>query len=105
MTVKVTDATFDSDVIKSDVPVLVDFWAEWCEPCKRMEPALEEVSTEFAGKAVVAKLNIDENPLITQQFNVMSIPTMMIFKGGQPVDALVGVMAKEKVSEKLQAAI
>lgn len=97
----VTDADFQQEVLNNDKPVLVDFWAEWCGPCRVMEPVLEDISSSMADKLVVSKLNVDENPEITQQFQVMSIPTMILFKGGQPVDQLVGAMPKEAVVNKL----
>lgn len=100
-TVKITDADFEQQVLKSDKPVLVDFWAEWCGPCRAMEPALEEISNEMADKVTIAKLNVDENPQFTQQYQVMSIPTMILFNGGQPVDQLVGAMPKDAVVEKI----
>ena len=100
-TVKITDADFEQQVLKSDKPVLVDFWAEWCGPCRAMEPALEEISNEMADKVTIAKLNVDENPQFTQQYQVMSIPTMILYNGGQPVDQLVGAMPKDAVVEKI----
>ncbi len=90
MTVKVTDADFDSEVLKSDVPVLVDFWAEWCGPCKAIGPMLEELSSDLEGKVKIAKLNIDENQNTTIKFGVRSIPTMILFKNGEAVDIKVG---------------
>lgn len=90
MTVKVTDASFDKEVLKSDVPVLVDFWAEWCGPCKAIGPMLEELSTDLAGKIKITKLNIDENQNTTVKFGVRSIPTMILFKNGEAVDIKVG---------------
>ncbi len=100
-TVKITDADFQQQVGQKDKAVLVDFWAEWCQPCRVMEPALEEISNEMSDKLVVAKLNVDENPEIAQQLQVMSIPTMILFKNGQAIDQLVGAMPKEAVVNKL----
>lgn len=90
----VTDASFDSDVLKSDKPVVVDFWAEWCGPCKMVSPVLEEIAGEHADKITVAKLNIDENPRIAQEYQIMSIPTMSVFQGGQVVKSIVGAKPK-----------
>ncbi|MEZ4636165.1 MAG: thioredoxin [Caldilineaceae bacterium] len=84
-----TDATFQQ-TINGDLPVLVDFWAEWCGPCRMIAPSVEELAKEFAGRAVVAKLNIDQNPRTPQQFGIMSIPTLYIFKNGRVVDQIVG---------------
>ncbi len=90
MTQKVTDADFTNEVLNSKTPVLVDFWAEWCGPCKAIAPVLEELSTELAGKVKIAKLNIDENPDTTIKYGVRSIPTMILFKNGEPADMKVG---------------
>jgi len=98
-TVKVTDNSFESDVLGSDSPVLVDFWAEWCAPCKQIAPALEEVSEEFAGKITVAKVNIDDDPDTPAKFHVRAIPTLMIFKGGEVVATKSGAMTKTKLAE------
>ena len=101
----VTDASFASDVLKSDKPVLVDFWAEWCGPCKMIGPSLEEISSELAGKVKVAKLNIDENPELAAQFGVRSIPTLMIFKGGQVASMKVGALPKTALSHWINGAV
>ena len=98
-TVKVTDSSFKDDVIEADMPVLVDFWAEWCGPCKQIGPALEEISEEFNGKVKVAKINIDDDPDTPVKFHVRGIPTMMIFKEGQVVATKVGAMTKTKLAE------
>ncbi len=100
-TTAVTDKSFDEDVLKSDTPVLLDFWAEWCGPCKRMGPALEELSTEFGDKVKIAKMDIQENPDIPGKFHVRGIPTLMIFKDGQVVATKVGEMNKAKLTEWL----
>jgi thioredoxin 1 len=105
MALEITDANFDEEVIKeNDKPVLVDFWAPWCGPCQMMGPILEEVAKEAADFAKVGKLNVDENPTTAGQYGVMSIPTLIIFKGGQPVKQLVGVQSKEALIEELKNA-
>lgn len=98
-TVKVSDNSFDADVLSSDTPVLVDFWAEWCAPCKQIAPALEEVSEEFAGKMTIAKVNIDDDPETPAKFHVRAVPTLMIFKGGEVVATKAGAMTKSKLTE------
>ena len=102
--VHVSDETFDSEVLKSDEPVLVDFWAEWCGPCKMIAPILEEISSELAGKVKVAKLNIDENPELAAQFGVRSIPTLAMFKGGEVADIKVGAAPKTALSAWISGA-
>jgi thioredoxin 1 len=104
-TVKVTDDSFESSVLRSDAPVLVDFWAEWCGPCKQIAPALEEVAKEFDGRLTVAKINIDENPQTPGNLHVRGIPTLMLFKGGRVVDTRVGMMPKSKLLEWLNEAV
>ena len=99
----VTDATFASDVLQSDKPVLVDFWAEWCGPCKMVAPVLEEIAKEHGDKLTIAKLNIDENPGAARDYQIMSIPTMAVFQGGQMVKSIVGAKPKAAILRDLEA--
>lgn len=99
MTTKVTDASFDADVLQAGQPVVVDFWAEWCGPCRMIAPALEEIASEMAGKVTIAKLNIDENPDVALRFGVRSIPTLILFKDGKPAAIQVGAQPKNRLAE------
>src|SRR3989339_1895829 len=103
--ITLTDANFEAEVLKSDVPVLVDFWAEWCGPCRMVMPIVEGIAAEMAGKIKVCKVNVDECQSLAGEFNVMSIPTLIIFKGGRPVDQMVGALPKPKIVEKLKACL
>lgn len=102
---KVTDASFESDVLKSSGPVLVDFWAEWCGPCRQIAPALTEIAGEMADKLTVAKVNIDENPMTPSKFGVRGIPTLILFKDGKAVSTKVGSMPKSRIVEWLNSSI
>lgn len=97
---EITDANFDQ-VIATDKPVLVDFWAEWCGPCKMIGPVVEELAGEYEGKAVIGKVNVDENPTISAKFGIRSIPTLLIIKGGEVVDKQVGAVPKAVLAEKI----
>ena len=103
-TVKVTDQSFEQDVLKADKPVLVDFWAEWCGPCKQIAPALDQISEELADVVTVAKVDIEENPGVPSRYGVRGIPTMMLFRGGQMASMKVGAMPKQKILEWLHEA-
>jgi len=104
-TVKVDNNNFRADVLEANVPVVVDFWAEWCGPCKMIAPALEDIASELGAKVKVAKLNIDENPELAAQFGVRSIPTLMIFKGGEVADIKVGAAPKTALSHWINGAV
>ena len=95
------EKNFNDEVIQSATPVLVDFWAEWCGPCKMIAPVIDQLSAELQGKMKIAKVNVDESPQLAGQFNVMSIPTLLVFKGGKPVDQIVGALPKDKLMAKL----
>jgi thioredoxin 1 len=104
-TTKVTDQSFETAVLKAPGPVLVDFWAEWCGPCKMVAPFLEEIATSHAGRVTVAKLNIDENPQTPMKYNVHGIPTLMVFKNGQVAATKIGAMPKSKLIEWVESVL
>ena len=101
-TLTFTDAGFDTDVLNSNQPVLVDFWAEWCGPCRQMGPTIDTIASEYAGKAKVGKLNVDEHGQIAMRYNIRGIPTLLLFKGGKVVDQRVGAVGKAEVQKMLE---
>ena len=104
-TVEVTDSSFEADVLTSETPVLVDFWAEWCGPCRMIGPALEEISDELAGRVKIVKVNIDDEPEWASKFNVRSIPTMLIFKDGEKIAEKLGAEPKSSLKKWIEAAL
>ena len=105
MTQKVSDATFENEVLQAEGPVIVDFWAEWCGPCKALGPLVDELSTELSGKAKIVKINIDESPNAPTKYGVRGIPTLMVFKNGQVTDTRVGGMSKSQLKEWAEGVI
>ena len=101
----VTSSSFEQSVLKSDVPVLVDFWAEWCGPCKAIGPSIEQLATEYAGKAKVFKLDVDSEGDLAQEYGVMSIPALLVFKGGKEVDRMVGAAPKAQIAALIERAL
>ena len=101
----VTDATFEEEVINSDIPVLVDFWADWCAPCKMIAPIVDDLSTEFDGKMKFAKLDVDANPQAAMKYGVRGIPTLLIFSGGSPIDQIVGAVPKGTLKSRVENAL
>lgn len=102
---ELNDASFDNEVIKSDLPVLVDFWAPWCGPCRAVAPIVEEISSAYEGKIKVGKVNVDENPSITMKFGIRSIPTLLVFKGGEAVEQIIGAVPKGEIEKALDKAL
>ena len=103
MALEITDSSFQEVVLQSDKPVLVDFWAPWCGPCRMLSPVIEQLHNEFEGKAVIGKVNVDDNQQIAVEYGIRSIPTLLFFKNGELVDRLTGVSPKEVIAEKLSA--
>ncbi|MFB5946307.1 thioredoxin [Albibacterium profundi] len=102
MAIEITDSNFDEVVLKSDKPVLVDFWAEWCGPCRMVGPIVEELAQEYDGKAVIGKVDVDNNPDISVKFGIRNIPALLFFKGGEVVDKQIGAVPKSVLAEKLE---
>ena len=100
---KIDESNFETEVIKSQTPVLVDFWAEWCGPCRMVAPIVDEIASDLKGKLKVGKINVEEAPDLAGRFNVMSIPTLLLFKNGEPIEQIVGAMPKDQLVKKINA--
>lgn len=103
--VEIEESKFDEAVLKSEIPVMVDFWAPWCGPCRMVAPVVEELSDDYDGKVNFVKINVDNSPKIASQYGIMSIPTLMVFKGGKPVDTIIGFRPKEELQRSLETAL
>jgi thioredoxin 1 len=104
-TIEINEANFETEVLQSNQPVLVDFWAEWCGPCKMLAPVLDEIATEQSGRVKVAKVNVDENPALAQRCGIQSIPTLLYFANGAPRNQTIGVVSKKRIVENLEALV
>ena len=100
--ITLNDANFETEVLNSELPVIVDFWAEWCAPCRLIAPLIDDIGNEYDGKLKVGKLDVDSNPQTSMKYGIRSIPTLLIFKGGQPVETIIGAVQKEMILNKLQ---
>ena len=101
----VTEANFEAQVLKSEIPVVVDFWAEWCAPCKLLEPIIDQLADEYEGKVKFAKIDVDSNPSISMNYGIRSIPTLLIFKSGDPVEQLIGAVPKTNITDKINSVL
>ena len=105
MSLHLTEKNFDAEVLKSQIPVLVDFWAEWCGPCRVISPIVDEIAQDLKGKLKVAKVNVDDSQELAAKYNIMSIPTLLVFKDGKPVEQIIGAMSKDQLLERIKPKI